>query len=178
MRIRAVIAVAALCALPLGIGVAPPLAGATSHGVTAVTHTHHHADTSTEPGTCTTTSAGGPVWAYDNLSFRFRVVPTGTDTYTVTITASGSYDGFASRFTGACTAQRGSVYGWVNYQVTSTATPDPSNLPSQEPGNVAQTTMLAQLFATKAKVMSSHGYRYTYMITGMRCVTSTTGFHC
>lgn len=178
MRLRPVVAVSGLCALALlGVGAAAPLAAAASRGVTAVTHTSHHADTSTKSGACTTSSVGGPVWAYDNLSFRFRVVSTGTDTYTVTITASGSYDGFASRFTGACTTQRGSVHGWVNYQVTSTAAPDPSNLPPQEMGNVPQTTMLEQLFLTKATIKSSHGWRYTYTITGMRCVTSSTTTH-
>jgi hypothetical protein len=37
--------------------------------------------------------------------------------------------------------------------------------------------MLEQLFLTKATITSSRGWRYTYTITGMRCVTSSTTTH-
>jgi hypothetical protein len=182
MRLRIVAVLAAFCVVSLGLGAAPALAS-TGSGVTAVTHTSHHPDTtaltSHSTPTCTISSPGGPVWAYDNLSFRFKVMSTGTGMYTVTITASGTFTGFANRFTGACTAQSGSVHGFVNYEVHSTLGPTKMALPSQEPGTVPQTTMLKQLFQGTATVTSSNGYSYTYtLITGMKCVTNTTGFIC
>lgn len=173
-------AVAGICTVAFGLS-APAAFASPDHGVTAVTHTHHHADTTTTAGSCTTPSRGGPVWAYDNLSFRFRVTPLGTDAYTVTVTASGSFDAFAHRLTPTtCGVQHGSVHGYVNYIVQSTAQPDRADLPPQEPGTTSQVTMLEQLFQTAPSfaITGSSGYSYRYTLTGKRCTTSTTGFSC
>ena len=179
-------AAAGICAVTFGLS-APAAFASQGHGVTgvtAVTHANDHPDTSTLAGKCTVSSPGGPVWAYDNLTFRFRVASQGIDTYTVTITASGSFHSFASRFTATtCTSQNGSVRGYLDYVVHSATMPDRANLPAQEPATVSQSEMVKQLFHTTPSLRiatGSRGYSYTYtLLTGKRCTTSsTTGFTC
>lgn len=173
---RTVIAGGSIAALVLGVGATPAFASSAGKPVTAVTHTHHHADTTTASLTgCLVASDSGPVWAYDNLSFRFRVTPEAhAGTYTVTITADGSFGSFANRFTGACTAQRGAVHGSLNYVVSSAAGPDIRDLPPQEPGTVSQGTMLKTLFQTTVTIVGGGSYRYIYtLVTGSKFVTAS-----
>lgn len=150
----------------LGFGVVPAMAAAPGT-VTAVTHTMHHPDTTSNGGACTVNSSGGPVWAYDNLSLNYSVTPTGFDTYSVMITAHGSFNAFADPNTGACYTGHGSVNGWLQYDVTSTVAPDPAAVPAQENGSLGQTAiLLTQLFGgdPHAAVSGGGSYNYTYTL--------------
>lgn len=138
-------------------------AGAAPKTVTAVTHSSNHPDTTSVSGSCTVDSPGGPVWAYDNLSLKFSVTPTGDpNTYSVTITANGSFSAFADPNTGACLTTRGSVDGSLSEVVSSATAPDPSNLPAQSDGSLSQGALLNQLFGSSTTFVSGGHYSYTY----------------
>jgi hypothetical protein len=113
--------------------------------VHAVTHSPQHLDTTTvKTGT---DSPNGPVWAYDNLTDQFTVVPaSGDGNYQVTIDSTGSFKGFADPMTGAPLASSGPVKGTIEYNVHSTRAPDPKALPSQEPDGTSTGVMIGQLF--------------------------------
>ena len=133
--------------------------------MTAVTHTSDHPDTTSVAGPCTVDTPNGPVWANDNLSLRFTVIPeTAPNTYSVTITGHGSFAAFSNPITGACYTGRGSVDGWLQYDVTSSTPPDPANLPAQEPGNLGQGAILNQLFGGNASITGGGSYSYTYTL--------------
>ena len=133
--------------------------------MTAVTHTSDHPDTTSVSGPCTVDSPGGPVWAHDNLSLRFGVTPEAApDTYSVTITAHGSFAAFSNPITGACYTGHGSVNGWLQYDVSSSTPPDPANLPAQEPGDLGQGAILNQLFGGNASIVGGGHYSYTYTL--------------
>jgi hypothetical protein len=147
----------------VGLGIAPAMASSGPGTVTAVTHTQNHPDTTSVANSCAPISANGPVWAYDNLSLRFTAVPDGTGTYSVTITAHGSFSQVASPTTGACETGAGSVDGWLNYEVSSSTPPDPANLPAQQAsGDTGQGTMLNELFGGNATITGGGHYNYTY----------------
>lgn len=151
-----------LGAASIGLAATPALAGQPKT-VNAVTHAADHADTTSVSGTCTTDSPNGPVWAYDNLSLRFNVVPESTPgNYSVTIYGNGSFAAFADPNTGDCANTRGSVDGWLNLEVSSPTAPDPAALPSQEPGDVSQGQMVSQLFDGNSTVIGGGHYSYTY----------------
>jgi hypothetical protein len=166
VRSRAKIAIGVLATLGGGVAL-PGLAGAAPGIVTAVTHDHHHADTTSVSGTCTQPSDNGPQWAWDNLSFRFSVSPESSPgNYSVTIYAHGSFQAFADPNTGACYFKNGSVDGWIKYDVSSTSAPDPSLLPAQEPDNTSQGTMLNTLFGGDGEIVGGGSYSYTYVLIG------------
>src|SRR5437868_5385061 len=101
------------------LGVAAPAAFAAPGGVTAVTHTSDHPDTTSVTGTCTGTSDNGPTWATDNLSLKYSVTPEAAPgNYSVTITAHGSFTQFADPVTGDCVTGSGSVDGTLQYDVS------------------------------------------------------------
>jgi hypothetical protein len=150
-------------AIPVTAVVLPMAASASPSGtVKAVTHTSNHPDTTSVSGPCTGTSDNGPVWAYDNLSLQYSAVSDGTNTYSVTITAHGSFAAISDPITGACSTGSGSVDGTINYEVSSTTAPDPANLPSQEPGDLGQVAILNQLFGGTATIIGGGHYSYTY----------------
>lgn len=148
----------------LGLGGAPALASpGHSQDVSAVTHTMNHPDTTSVSGPCTGTSPNGPVWAYDNLSLRFEVSPeTAPGDYSVTITAHGSFREIADPTTGACATGHGSVDGWIQYDVSSTTSPDPANLPAQSQADESQGQLLDQLFGGHATIVGGGHYSYSY----------------
>lgn len=151
----------AIGAATLGFAAGPAFAGQ-SGAVNAVTHTSDHPDTTSASGPCTGSSSNGPVWAYDNLSLRVHVVPQGGDSYAVTIYAHGSFQQIADPNTGACASGHGSVDGWYDLTVQSSTAPDPANVPSQEPGDMSQGAIVAQLFAGNATSIVGGHYSYTY----------------
>jgi len=162
LKSRTKVAIGVLAALGGSVGL-PGLAGAAPGTLTAVTHDHHHADTTSISGPCTLTSDNGPQWAWDNLSFRFSVTPeTDPGNYSVTIYANGSFRAFADPNSGACYSHNGSVDGWIQYDVSSTSAPDPALLPAQEPDNTSQGTMLNTLFGGNATIVGGGSYSYTY----------------
>ena len=133
--------------------VAVPLAGAASASaatvpgaVKAVVHSAQHLDTANVSGSATIDSPNGPVWAYDNLSDQFTVVPTGANTYAVTIDSTGSFKGFADPMHGTALDSAGSVKGTIEYDVFSTTPPSAKALPSQEPDSTSTGVMIGQLF--------------------------------
>ncbi|MDE3082105.1 MAG: hypothetical protein KGL05_05630 [Acidobacteriota bacterium] len=147
------------------IGVSALAASASSGTLNVVTHTSGHADTTSVSGPCTTFSVNGPVWAYDNLSLRYSVTSTGTDTYSVTIHANGSFSAFADPITGACSNFNGSVDGWLTLDVTSSTSPDPAAVPAQENGSLGQSQILTnQLFDGNGVVTGGGSYDYTYTL--------------
>ncbi|HUY43351.1 MAG TPA: hypothetical protein VMU98_06270 [Acidimicrobiales bacterium] len=152
----------------LGFAVAPALAAPGT--VTVVTHTMDHPDTTSATGPCTGTSPNGPTWATDNLSLNYRVTATGANTYSVMITAHGSFSAFADPTTGACYSGHGSVDGWLEWDVTSSIAPDPASVPAQENGALGQTSiMLNQLFDGHATITGGGHYDYSYnLINGAR----------
>jgi hypothetical protein len=159
---RAVAVMSLGAATTLGFAALPAVA-ASPNGVTVVTHTMNHPDTTSVAGACTGTSDNGPVWAYDNLSLKFNVVSTGADSYSVTITAHGSFSAIADPTTGACYTGHGSVDGWIEYDVTSTSAPDPGNVLTQQVGTTGQWDILAnQLFDGNAVFAGGGHYDYTY----------------
>jgi hypothetical protein len=185
MRIRNAFAGACISALLLGLGAAPALAS-TGTVVRAVTHTGRNADTTggspsgTPLGTdCVTVPGRGKAWAWDNLSLRFVVVHETSKSYSVTITASGSFKGFTTRNCEAPVFQNGSVRGYLTETLTSAKGPSRKALPAQESGNVSQTTMVKKLFQGTVANVVGGTYSYTYtLITGKQCVTATSGFTC
>ena len=162
-HVKRIIAIVSLGAVTtLGFAAGPAMASATGT-VTAVTHTMNHPDTTSVTGPCTGTSVNGPVWAYDNLSLRYTVISTGTDTYAVTITAHGSFNAIADPTTGNCYSGHGSVSGWIEYNVTSSTAPDPSNVLAQQVSTTGQFAILDnQLFDGHAVFASGGSYDYTY----------------
>ena len=185
MRFRRAIAGACISAALLGLGAAPALASPATV-VKAVTHTGHNADTTggypsgSALGTaCVAVTGRGEAWAWDNLSLRFVVVHETGTSYGVTITASGSFNGFTTRNCDTPVSQHGSVRGYLTETLTSATGPTAKALPAQESGNVSQTTMVEQLFQTTVSNVVGGTYSYTYtQITGMQCVTATSGFTC
>jgi len=165
---RSVVAASLGALVSLGFAVAPALAAPGT--VTVVTHTMNHPDTTNVTGPCTIASDNGPTWATDNLSLNYRVTPTGADTYSVLITAHGSFSAFADPTTGACYTGHGSVDGWLQYDVSSTSAPDPASVPAQEDGSLGQTTiLLSQLFDGHATITGGGSYDYSYnLVNGVR----------
>jgi hypothetical protein len=125
--------------------------------VTANTHLNQHPDTtSLLPGypvagqDATVSSPNGPVWAYDNVTEKFTVVPAGTNLYTVTIDFVGSFHGFADPTTAAALNSDGSVKGTIQYTVSSLNAPDPANLPGQTSGDATLSDNINALFGGSA----------------------------
>jgi hypothetical protein len=168
MRLKVITAIASVSALSvIGLGAGAAFAG--THGVSAVTHSAHHPDTTSVSGACTMASSNGPQWAWDNLSLRLSAVSTGTNAYAVTIRAHGSFSAFANPTTGACYRGRGSVSGWIEYDVYSTTAPSPASVPSQEPGSMSQSAILQQFFGGSALITGGGHYHYSYnRIAGAR----------
>ncbi len=169
-HVKRAIAIVSLGAVAtLGFAAGPAMA--TSSGtVTAVTHTMNHPDTTSVAGPCTVVSDNGPVWAYDNLSLNYSVINTGPNTYTVTITAHGSFSAISDPTTGACYSGHGSVSGWIVYDVTSITAPDPGNVLTQQVGTTGQFAILVtQLFDGNAVFAGGGSYNYTYtMVNGLK----------
>jgi hypothetical protein len=117
--------------------------------VKAVVHSPGHLDTTNVAGPATKDSPNGPVWAYDNLTEQFTVVPTGpagSNTYAVTIDSIGSFKGIADPATGQALDSNGSVKGTIEYVVTSPVAPNAKALPSQEADGTGLGVALGQLF--------------------------------
>lgn len=158
------------------IGVAalavPSLASAAQSSVKAVTHAANHPDT-----TSVTTgymSSNGPVWALDNLSIQMVATPeSGPGNYSVTLTTHGSFAALANPITGAPYSGNGSVDGTITFDVLSPNSPDPKNVPAQQPqatidgsGNVSGSTslsdMISQLFDGSAAIVGGGSYTFSY----------------
>jgi hypothetical protein len=150
-----------------------------SNGVTAVTHSAGHLDTTSVAGPATQPSPGGPVWALDNMSEHFTAVPDGPGRYSVTIDVTGSFAGFANpRTADEMTAARltgtpggpldshGSVKGTITYEVSALNGLDKSALPAQEPDGTGIRTALLQLFPGGAIVGGGDHYNFTYNQVG------------
>ena len=132
-------ATAGAAALAGSVALAAPAMA--SNGVTAVTHSAQHNDTTNVP-----VYTGSDVWALDNLSEHFTVTPEGATRYSVTIGVTGSFQGFADPTTGAALTSSGPVKGTITYDVNSTTPPDPKSLPAQEPDGTGLGVALNQLF--------------------------------
>jgi hypothetical protein len=165
MRKIALLLATVASAATLAFAAAGTAAAGTGPGATtAVTHTMNHPDTTSASGPGCGTSANGPVWAYDNLSLRYVATPNGTNMYSVTIYAHGSFKAIADPNTCIAASFNGSVDGSITYQVTSTTTPDPGNVPAQQPsGDTGQGDILVnQLFDGNGAITGGGSYSYTY----------------
>ena len=163
-KIRTYLAATTLM-MGLAAGVAGT-AGASPATMLIVTHTMNHPDTTSVAGACTVYSANGPVWAYDNLSLRYDITSTGSDTYSVVIYASGTFSGFSDPLTGVCSTSHGSVKGWLSWDVTSTTPPSAAYVPAQEVGSLGQTgdILVGQIFNGGVTNISGGSYSYSYTL--------------
>lgn len=147
----------------LVLGSASAAFAGSNGSVSATTHAHDHADTTSVEGPCTTPSINGPVWAYDNLSFKVTATPEAApNTWSVVINANGSFQAFADPNTGACVSTNGSVDGSLQYDVTSPNQPDPKNVPSQEDPSTSQGQIVSQLFDGAYAIVGGGHYDYVY----------------
>jgi hypothetical protein len=170
-----VLSSAALVAGFLAISSSASAAG--SGTVTATTHASHHPDTCS----CTTnvTSSNGDVWAYDNLSRKFTVTTTGSGTYQVVISDSGSFAAFAEPNNADLTTNypitaNGSISGTITYDVSSTNPPVASALPAQEPGDVTTSAMINAIFNGGVTSIAGGAYTYTYKSGGQTYTQSSS----
>jgi hypothetical protein len=163
------------------VGMTASMAAA-SGPIVAVTHSAVHDDTTSVP--TGVNSDNGPVWAYDNLSERFTVVPEASPgNWSVTIDVSGSFAGFANPRTaaemtaagltspapGAPLTSHGSVKGTIQYDVSSPNAPDKAALPAQEPDHTGLGAALSQLFDGNESVVGGGAYTFSYnLVDGVR----------
>jgi hypothetical protein len=159
-----------LAAGAAAVGLATPALADSGHAVTATTHASDHPDTTSNGGPCTASSTNGPVWAYDNLALQLSASPESSpDTYSVTITAHGSFRQIADPNTGECATGHGSVDGWLQWDVSSSTPPDPANVPSQESSDVSQGDIVNQLFDGNGQIVGGGHYSYSYnQVSGSR----------
>ena len=164
---------------------ATTLSAVKSATVTANTHLNNHPDTTGVCDTVTTypgVGVIGPdcVWAHDNATEKFTIVPNGTDTYLVTMDYVGSFHGFADprmagelggNGQGAALDSNGSVKGTIVYDVTVQPgqLPDPANLPGQSPSDAHISDNIKALFDGhvavengNAKIFQNGPYTFTY----------------
>jgi hypothetical protein len=121
----------------LGATMATSASAATLPGtVTAVTHSANHPDTTNASGGALLDSPGyGAVWAWDNTATKITATPESLpNTWSVVITETGQFQGFADPTNGTALTSTGSIKGTIQYDVQSANQPSAANLPSQEPG--------------------------------------------
>ena len=152
----------------LGATLATSASAATLPGtVTANTHLNNHPDTT---GIYNTGAIGTDnVWAHDNATEKFTVVPTGVNTsgvntWRVTMDYVGSFHGFADPRVpsdtppgdglGAALVSDGSVKGTIAYDVASNNTPDPSLLPGQSASDAHIGDNIKTLFGDQQAVVT------------------------
>ncbi|SRR6266568_613112 len=162
-RFAVALAVPAVAAAALLTSAAAASAGTVPGAVHAVTHSAGHSDTTNVSGTATRNSPNGPVWAYDNLSEQFTVVPeSAPGAYSVTIDVTGSFRGFADPATGGPLTSSGPVKGTIQYDVFSATAPDPSSLlPNQAP-DTGLGAALSQLFDGHSTITGGGNYTFSY----------------
>jgi hypothetical protein len=146
----------------LGATLATSASAATLPGaVHAVTHSPRHLDTTSGPVLgALKDSPNGAVWAYDNMSEQFTVVPDGTN-YKVSIEITGSFQGFADPGAngqsvdssgnpignyGQPLDSTGPVHGTISYEIQSSQVPSAKNLPAQELPGTGLGVAIGQLF--------------------------------
>jgi hypothetical protein len=164
-----------------GTALATSASAATVPGaVHAVTHSPQHNDTTVGPvpvaaGSALHNSPSGPVWAVDNLTEQFTVVPVIGNpgyNYQVIIGVTGSFKGFADPGLdgnasdpgyGQPLTSSGPVKGTITYNVKSDNAPDPANLlPNQDP-NTGLRAALGQLFGPGYSIVGSgSNYSFSY----------------
>jgi hypothetical protein len=159
---------ASVIAGSLAAAVALPLAGAASASaatvpgaIHAVTHSSLHNDTTNVAVQGRTDN----VWAVDNLSEQFTVVPvTGQAdgaSYQVTIDVTGSFRGFADPTTGLPLASSGPVKGTIEYDVIAGA-PDRAGLLSDQAPDTGLGAALSQLFDGSYSIVGGGAYNFSY----------------
>jgi hypothetical protein len=141
-------AAAGAAAVAGSIALASPAMASNGPGtVTAVTHSANHPDTTSLPSEdlpgATLHSVGGPVWAWDNTATKITVTPikpiaSDGANYSVVITETGQFRGFADPTNGSALTSTGSLKGTIQYDVYSASQPSAANLPAQEPGAATQ----------------------------------------
>jgi PASTA domain len=110
----------------------------TTTTVTATTQVTAQPDTTSPTGSGTACDTGstyaktyGPVWADDDFKASLTAVPTGTDTWHVTLHVGGTFAGFADPLSCDASLSAGSLEGTIQYSgVTSADTPSQANLES------------------------------------------------
>ena len=131
--------------------------------VTAVTHLNNHPDTTNVAIQGRTDN----VWAYDNATEKFTIVPVvgEANTYLVTMDYVGSFHGFADPVYGTPLTSDGSVKGTIAYDVVAQPNqlPDPANLPGQVPSDTHIGQNIATLFDGNTVSINQHGdYSFSY----------------
>jgi hypothetical protein len=164
--------------------------------VHAVTHSPAHNDTTSGPAYpavgALQSSPSGPVWAVDNMTEQFTVVPVSGQAdganYQVTIGVTGSFKGFAdpgangttdpSLGYGQALTSSGPVKGTIEYDVYSATPPDPASLlPNQTP-DTGLGAALSQLFdGQPASALIVGGGNYTFSYQNGSYVQDTIGIH-
>jgi hypothetical protein len=171
-----------------GLAAASASAATVPGTLTAVTHSAQHNDTTSGPVTgALLPSPNGPVWAIDNLTEKFTVVPVNGllpdgANYQVTINVVGSFKGFADPGAnglatgnyGQLLTSTGPVKGTIEYDVYSATPPDPSSLlPNQAP-DTGLGAALSQLFDGQTSLIVGGG-NYNFSYQNGNYVQTTTG---
>ena len=149
----------------------PSMASAASPSVKAVTHAQQHPDTANVVSPVQ--SGNGAVWAFDNLSIQLVATPeNGPGNWSVTITTHGSFAALVNPAYGGAYSGNGNVDGTITYDVQAVGSPDPANVPAQQPqatvvngyasGNTTLSHMIGQLFPDGATVAGGGSYTFSY----------------
>lgn len=184
------IAGSVLAAVAVGVSIAMFSSGAgavTATAVSANTHAANHDDTTSVSGTATRDSGNGPVWAYDNLKVAITATPANAadDNYSVDLTVTGSFAGFANPRTasemaaaglttpapGDYLTSSGSVKGTYHLTVQSAAPPKASNLAAQQDSTTGLSSMVRQLFGGDPLVTTVSGGAYSFVYNKVEGVT-------
>jgi hypothetical protein len=160
----------ALTAVTVPLGTAATVLPMSAHAssslvskVKASTSTSDHVDTTSNAGTGTIDTPGGPQWAYDRLNFTLTAVRQGTSqNWSVTIAAKGLYEAIADPNTGNVYEGYGNVNGTLEYEVSSPNVPSAAGLPAVEAPSVSQSAIVSQLFGGNASITGGGHYDYTY----------------
>jgi hypothetical protein len=174
MRIRTILTAAAvpatLAAALLGTTGA---ASASVKPATVTWHTHQQGvlDTTNVSGNATDGSyAGGPVWAHDNMERTVTAVQDSADRtlWHVTVSSTGSFDGFANPIDGNAPVEgghlTGSVKGTIEFDVTSKVGPSVPAPNSIDTNGQHSTSLALDLFSNDpAAYVSGYGpYDFRY----------------
>jgi hypothetical protein len=175
-RLIGIASIALAAATTMGIGSAVVANAATT--VSASTSVTNHPDTTAAPtqGSCES-SPGGFVWAHDFYTSKITAIEEANpaNTWNVTITDNGTFDGFADPNTCQTLQSVGSLSGNYELTVTSDTAPNASGLKSNYDGAVSTNTMVADLFNNKQTNIVGGAYNFSYQ--NGHYVQDTSGQH-
>jgi hypothetical protein len=153
-------------------------AGQAPQTVTATTHQVGLGDTTSNPGTGTTSSPYGPIWASDNDTRIVTATPdaAGNNTWDVTVETYGTYNATGNPMTGDAWNGHGALWGEVQYVVKAApgVTPNAHNVQAVSPNTYRSHDIMDELFGLTPSNSSQltetgtgHDGQYTFMYFGI-----------